>query len=707
MAPVCSGAGSRWGAIALGALVSFVAPASAVAAEEATGLAFVAAGDEPVPVPMAKSYRGEFSGRLNITVKNNSDVPGRLRLLFIPANSGRAFDLGRDRDELVRRVRPAAERMRIAAHDLKYVRLALHVPSRASLSSVDGLVVAKLRPSPAAKTDVPAAELRIVGKPKQARDVSFEPAEVTMGPVRYCAFLTFRTCYTSAEVTLRGDGARRLMEDGREPEATGILHTGSGATITARLEGLTADANGVVTGTVNLTEIDDSGEYKGVLAVAPGGEGAAQIPLTVNVRNSFLFAFIAVLLGAALAYVMRWREQIGLRRRRLRGRLDVAIRRYEKLRDEHKGEAPASFDLATLLGDPPWDTPIPDAEGIGALRYDIDQAEQDADWGQLARRVDHYVSTISRWLEVERAVQHAGELAETEVPDLDGHRIKPTQCWTQLDALITEADSKDVLRICRNYLMRLEGQVKLYREFSALWNRKSGLQRRRDVDLEKLEAIDVWGVLDGVPGPDSRTAKDLADARSELRRLDLELDELTPETEPPRPAPAAYGATKTGRVAKRARRRAQTWDSSLTAELVEERNMRAKQHRHRRLWAPFNRHDVLWTFVAIAVASVGYALTLYDDTWGSVVDFLTAFAAGFGVKFGADAAQTIDWGSVPVVGPLLGGLTGTSGRESPAPASGTDDDAEDAVEDEPEGRPETDPSGNGVQKGERVGGRTG
>jgi hypothetical protein len=696
-----SGAGLRWGAIALGAFLSLMAPASALAAEEASGLAFVATDEEPVPVPMAKNYRGEFSGRLNVTVKNNSDVPGRLRLMFIPANSGRAFDLGRDRDELVRRVRPPAERMRIAAHDLKYVRLALHVPSRASLSSVDGLLVADLRPSPATTTDVPAAELRIVGKPKQARDVLFEPAEVTMGPVRYCDFPTFRTCYTSAAVTLRGDGARRLMEDGREPEATGILHTGSGATITARLQDLTADGNGVVTGTVDLTEIDDSGEYKGVLAVAPGGEGAAQIPLTVNVRNSFLFAFIAVLLGAALAYVMRWREQIGLRRRRLRGRLDVAIRRYEKLRDEHKGEEPASFDLATLLGDQPWDSPVPDAAGIGALRYDIEQAEQDADWGQLTRRVDHYVSTISRWLEVERAVEHASDLAASEVPELDGHRIERTQCWAQLDALITEADSKEVLKSCHNYLRRLEGQVKLYREFSALWNRKLEIQQRHDVDREKLDAIDVCAALDGVPAPDSRTAKDLADARSELRRLQLELDELTPEIEPPRLAPGAYKATKTGPVGKLARRPAQTWDSPLTAELVDERNKRAKQHRQRRLWAPFNRYDLLWTFVAIAVASVGYALTLYDDTWGSAVDFLTAFAAGFGVKFGADAAQTTDWESVPVVGALLGGLTGT------APASGTADDAENGDEEEREGDAETDLSGNGRHKGERVGGRTG
>jgi hypothetical protein len=50
------------------------------------------------------------------------------------------------------------------------------------------------------------------------------------------------------------------------------------------------------------------------------------------------------------------------------------------------------------------------------------------------------------------------------------------------------------------------------------------------------------------------------------------------------------------------------------------------------LWRWFKRlqrGDVFWTLLSGLVAATAYALTIWDDTWGTVVDYVTAFTAGF------------------------------------------------------------------------------
>jgi hypothetical protein len=53
--------------------------------------------------------------------------------------------------------------------------------------------------------------------------------------------------------------------------------------------------------------------------------------------------------------------------------------------------------------------------------------------------------------------------------------------------------------------------------------------------------------------------------------------------------------------------------------------------------------DLLWTLVRATVAATIYALTIYDDTWGSALDFATAFTTGF-------ASETIvNWAVMPAL----------------------------------------------------------
>ncbi len=632
---------------------------------------------------MGKNRYGEFSGRLNLTIKNNSQVPGRLRLLFIPANAGRALNLGREGEgEFVRRIRPPAKRLRLRAGDLLYVRLALRVPSRASLSSVDGILVAQLRPAEKGSASVPSADLRIAGKPRQTKDVLFEPAEVAIAPSRFCRIPSLGTCHTEAEITLRGDGARRLLVDNREPDARGILHNGSGETVAAVLGDVTEDENGVVTGTVKLSDIEHVGEYKGVLAITPGGQGAPQMPITVSVGNSFFWAFLAVLAGAGLAYIIRWRDQIGQQRKRLQSRLDVAVRRYERILREY-GEAPASFDLKRDIGPPPWDKPILGEEGIAGLRHRINEAQQGA-FAELSTEVDETVLTICRWVEVERAVHHAREEMDKPVPELDGHEIDQSKCRDGLETLIDRASSDTVLAECKLYLGNLERHLRLYMELRDVWQQKDailcedGLTGAQKVELGKIH---VWEADADLPELAKRQPEDFEQVHSRLRKMGRHLRKISgalPEHE---------------HRSKHLLRRTRDWETEFTAKLRKEREGREFGLRWRQRGAWLNLHDAFWAFVAIAIASIGYAVTFYNDTWGSKVDFFTAIATGFGVKFGADAAQQVDWTNVPIVGSLMAGVTGAV---EPPPAPGPPVPEPDTKE---QSAPAPDPSSNGGGEG--------
>jgi hypothetical protein len=55
----------------------------------------------------------------------------------------------------------------------------------------------------------------------------------------------------------------------------------------------------------------------------------------------------------------------------------------------------------------------------------------------------------------------------------------------------------------------------------------------------------------------------------------------------------------------------------------------------------WTRRDLFLTAIAVAVSAIAYALTVYDATWGSRDDLLTAFTAGFLGKVGIDWADQL------------------------------------------------------------------
>jgi hypothetical protein len=173
-------------------------------------------------------------------------------------------------------------------------------------------------------------------------------------------------------------------------------------------------------------------------------------------------------------------------------------------------------------------------------------------------------------------------------------------------------------------------------------------------EVAQLATIQPWSVTDELPELDGREPhalerfhRDLGALERRLGAIDASVQGRNPSLPPTMPTPA------TGHAPPWARRE-RAGDTPLHAERRAERERRARSlwWRTRASW--INLYDLAWGFAAVALASAGYAVTLWGDTWGSTADLVSAFAVGFGAKLGVDQAQQFDWGSVPFFGRLFG-----------------------------------------------------
>jgi hypothetical protein len=61
-----------------------------------------------------------------------------------------------------------------------------------------------------------------------------------------------------------------------------------------------------------------------------------------------------------------------------------------------------------------------------------------------------------------------------------------------------------------------------------------------------------------------------------------------------------------------------------------------------------NRRDWIWSLGRALVAATAYALTIYNDHWGTLIDFLTAFTTGFLTE------TVVSWAVLPVFQSIRG-----------------------------------------------------
>lgn len=586
-----------------------------------------------------RTAKTQWQGTLNLLVRNHSARAGKLVLRYFPDTAAHAVNLSTANTPpgYVRRLQPRGARLKLRPHQALYVRLSFNVPKSGPPSAANGLLVARLRSEDSGRHPVRTSRLRVKGVAAAPRDLAFDPSRVTLDVEWGCGWRILppgKPCDNTATITLRGEGARELLA-GPPVEAFAVLRNGSGATTELRLRDVRS-VGGVVRGTIAASAIEGIGELTGELVVNPATPEAARLPIVVRVGSSFRWVFLLVTIGALLALFVRWNDQIGRKRLALRSRLRAAINGYTDVLGQ-SGNSPASYDLEAtgVLGPPPWDTPFPDMRGVRGLLWEIANARSDSEFERLQRDVDEKVKRIGHWVAVEPSARELRDALRERTPDLKNRAFARTRTYHQAQQLLYQS-ADPALEEVEGFVRQLQRQTAFYRLFRRAWELNAGLLARWD-QLEESQRRRVRGVNlprvdEALPELDERTPSELSSKMATLGGIVASLEAATPEgNAPTREAVLAF----LGGSVSRPKSLAEAAAGKLRPAL--------------RSFITFaNARDLFLTLVVITATTSAYALTLYNETWGSIGDIVTAVTAGFGAKFFSDAAAThLSWASLP------------------------------------------------------------
>jgi hypothetical protein len=617
---------------AIAPLAALVVPVVAVGEPDGPKLAFV--GSRPVKGDIENGV-ADFG----VTVRNDSDFGGRLdvRLVLdsgseVPVDpSGVQAKVGDEevRLSLAATPSPLSVRARDAA------RVALHlsaapVPKRPIVGTVVIAARRNVHVTPLTVRMILAKPAAAVAAPRFDK-VRVKPSAITM---------VVRRGWPSFIPGSGDDGA--LFDHTQKVAVTGIAvgarttatsldvdvasDTGGRGTLRVSTPAIGATAS-TSTISVNPKELPRYGTYDAAIPLDEASETAPTLTVKVIAGDLWVWPVVTLVLGAFVAYLVVRLGQM-IRPRRV---LQLALTRAQARNNANVVAAnglACPYSLAGLFPTGGWDctaAPTPDAL---ALFCAIEKAKSQEELDALATQVADVEARVNAWLSVcakADALRHArDELAKhheagamVAASDALGH---PEGNAIPRDAATTSA-----------YMQQLDDQVIAAREWLAA-----------DALLE--EGLGLWDRLDEPPPdhdparwrPDLRAARSLADlercrvvaglcrdvhvlrslvfadrpARSIMER----------RQEPLRAAEADAAAAPALPFATIAAAPPALPGPALTSYLV--RSIRVTD------WVVFG--------FTTAVAGIAYLAGIYSDTWGSPIDYLTAFAAGAGTTFVAN-----------------------------------------------------------------------
>jgi hypothetical protein len=693
-------------AVRLGLLVA-LALGTAGPAHAAVPLRLVAptaTSDRPALVALDEAADGTRSGVLVVVVRNESARRARLRVRFLPQSGGAGY-----RVRAANASRPAAvafdaagETPQLAGGAVGQLALRFRLGDDQRLSNVAGqLVVAACPVSPNGDdgrggrggTDRSGARAGARGRtrprttPRPSRPA--RPAEPLVIAVRAQPAappdvapiddpVTIQTTQWlpgegpqggEARVELGGQLASATLADEDLLDGVATLRSGGGNSV--RVSWHVAGAGEDRHALVEVHGHPAPGRYSGTL---PLNAAAADpnVSVVVNARAAVWWPLLAVLLGTLCGLVA---VAVPLRTRRKTLRLWAmgVILQYREWRAEHRDPAGYNLDDVIPREGNPWDEreplPMPRQSGVRGLfssiywarnRVDLDE---DADWAtELSERV-------ARWRRVEEQAQALLSAIDKVPPNRpEGRRFAQTRTAEDSLALLYEArdteptadDTADDLR------HRLKRQAEWHSGVADAWRAYVEVYDRLDEDLKRPLADD----LDALACPDTSVASRTPE---EHRRLLVRLEALrhrlhergaprsdAVETGPALMVPARSGllggalvlpdtpqvpsagtsmavpaAAQVAQALAPGRPVAQPLDDSKGWRRAIRNGLRSAR-----------RVGLGLTLGIAAAAAVVYVSTIYDDTWGSLVQFLTAFGAGFGSRV------VVDWAVLPAFASL-------------------------------------------------------
>jgi hypothetical protein len=525
-------------------------------------------------------------------VPGSTDARVALEVEGRPAASGRVT------------VRPGRERA---------IAVRFAVSQTSDPSSLDGTVVLDVRDG--RTTTLVPVPLSTAG------DVRLEPDTVRL----QCTWRAKTSC-ESKTFDLKGRGVPGLAA-GAAGRTVRLGGDGDGDA-SVEIEGVVRDpANPFhATATVKVVDEPSPGQYSGSAA----GFGDKSVTVQVRSALSLLVALALVVIGVVLGTLGPRLRAIARRRRFLLEKLDEALEKYRKHRAERT--RPASWNMIDLVGDNA-DPGTVQTTHVDQVRGDIESARSDADLDDDTVRVLEIIARIQRWLRIEPAARrfHAVVDGPQAVPDLQvaGGARRWADSNVRRDAEMLELalnhEPTDT-KAADDLVARVIRETWWQHRFKHVWTHAAAAGIAAEV-----AALD-----------DELTTSVLALTAEQRYALDVRLDRLLLSVpQPPGDLPqvpdsdrqpnwhadplsfrgwATLGSPEMKQVESRAT--GTGWRAGGAVELVKSLRL----------------VDLVWTIVAILVASLVYLLTVYDDTWGSLTDVLTALLAGAGAKVAIDVA---------------------------------------------------------------------
>jgi len=594
------------------AVISLAVVASAVASTASAAatptLTVVNQLPKPLVLTLTDTSKDERAAPLILLIQNPTKFDGELRVRFIVNKTGRIATVSTQTRSPAPTDRPLifniGGNLAIGKKQTRLVQLRFTIPRNADPSILDGVLVIKLA-STAAKAPKTAKALKTAKESLGALvlqthvGVDTGPDPGTEAPQPPSPALQVTSYWPFKHSNVYGEHQTVLLAPKRD-EALGrkqvvILGSSSAGllrvTLTTR-PGDEAHVNGMTKGTIKVDHVGRTGTYSGDIVLGPGKND--KLKLTVNVRDFFAWALLALALGAGLGgYGTRWWE--GKRRK------ELLIARAQAAYDAYK---------AFIDTPPPPDPklpPRPDAEKeLETLRDAISRANTDDDYNKQVDAVAEYEAALSRYKRLAtaaKALLPEGIPAEAEALARDVDFVR-----AEMERPPTEAKRADEFA---DQAERLAGILGSFIQVWKLWEHHG---RPHDADGNELSPVGCYSR--GAYRTERRTREVqvcLTQRRHAIeQQAALALEEFRGR---------GVGALDLGALWER-------W-SELVPTAIQRR---------------VRMFD--WTIASASalITLLAFLLTIYDENFGSIGDYAKAFTAGF---LGQLAGATIAWNLFP------------------------------------------------------------
>jgi hypothetical protein len=614
---------------------------------------------------------GPRRGEVGLLVTSRAKQSGQLRVRYTSAYSTLRFRVRGVARTAERRVSRGLNRgaglvVPLRPHEVVDLGIVFLARAHATPEDLRGRLVMALerrgRPVAGAPLVLPVRGVRA-----EERLVTVSPKRVSLPVTLYRPQITekpgiHRQDHGEAFVDLRGPGAAALA--GRGGETDVVLRRDDGRSVVVPVQvkpGADNVARLVIPGAE--TSFEEPGEYKGVLPLGPG-RSAPVMRLIVNVKIWFGWAVLAVLIGVLLGHMVPPLLKLERVRRRGRDAVTDALRRFGRAR---RGRAePASYDLDSQITPLRWELrgifSRPHDEPARLLR-EIKDGQTRAELEPTVAQAVALRERVDRWAQIETPARALRNLVEAPPPPRGRTRyFVETPVYEEAYAVLARLQMEPRLADPANPTaaeLRKVGALSVLAEREAavvelaldIWARHSRLDgdengpRLPEPDENERDRWELEALWNGQSDVLKRNAAGFNALTVDLRRAISHLAELERKylvSIVPPSNPWQWARTRLTRVRLQVRRVAAAAGGAalgLLAWLL---------GRIVALWRAFGSWlrgwlaaaELLSGLLKLAVPVLVYVLTLYGDTWGSPLDFLSAFAVGFAGKVGLDLGAT-------------------------------------------------------------------